>query len=289
MNIKKQILGLGAFLLVIGLFFLSSTHAHAAVKKLNILNDYKKKSCKADLDGDGKKEKLELKWKGVSVSKAILYVNGKKALQMNDPSWVFSIGVDYIKMSESDIFLRCYTSGDSYITGSDYFYRYDSAKKKLVKVTKLMDINENGNSTKVKAVTSSEVKVTYCHNLDVVGHVLWTAIYVLKDGKLKLKPTAFKAQSAYTTKYGDQDGYGKLLEKSQYKATCDLLFYTDRFMREVAYTVNANDIVILKKIKYVKGNWYVQFEKDGEKGWTGLKGYGSREIFYGVNARMMVG
>lgn len=37
----------------------------AAVKKLNILNNYKK-TCKADLDGDGKKEKLELEWKGVS-------------------------------------------------------------------------------------------------------------------------------------------------------------------------------------------------------------------------------
>lgn len=289
MNIKKHILGLGAFLLVVGLFFLSSTHAQAAVKKLNILNDYKKKSCKADLDGDGKKEKLELKWNGNSVSKVMLYVNGKKALQMNDPSWVFSIGVDYIKMSKSDIFLRCYTSGDSDIVGSDYFYRYDSVKKKLLKVTKLLDVNENGNSTKIKAVTSSEVKVTYCHNLDVVGHVLWTAVYVVKDGKLKLKPIAFKAESAYTTKYGDPDGYGKLLEKSQYKATCDLFFYTDRFMREVAYTVNANDIVILKKIKYVKGNWYVQFEKDGKKGWTDLKGYGSREIFYGVRERMMVG
>ena len=76
---KKHILGFGTFLLVIGLLFLSSTHAQAAVKKLNILNGEKKKSCQIDLDGDDKKEKLSLsvKYKDNYISKATLFVNEK--------------------------------------------------------------------------------------------------------------------------------------------------------------------------------------------------------------------
>ena len=288
MNTKKHFLKLGAFLLLLGLCFLSSTHTQAAVKKLKVMSN-SKKSCQIDLDGDGKKEKLTLKWKSDSVAKAKLYVNGKKALTLKDPIWVYDIGIDYIKMSKSNIFIRCYTSGDSDIVGSDYFYRYDKKSKKMRKAAKLLDVNENGSSTKIKSVTGSKVKVTYCHRLDVVGHVLWTATYVVKDGKLKRQQSASKAKCAYTTKYGDSDGYGKLLEKNQYKAKYELLFYTDDSMRTVAYNVKANEIVILKQVKYVKGKWYVRFDKDGKPGWTNLEGYGSREIFYGTQVRMNVG
>lgn len=290
MKTKKHFFTLGAFLLLLGLCVLSSTHTQAAVKKLKVMGTYSnKKSCKLDLDGDGKKEKLTLKWKGDSVAKAKLYVNGQKALTLKDPIWVNDIGIDYIKMSKSNIFIRCYTEGDSYIMGSDYFYRYDKKSKKMRKEVKLLDVNENGKSTEIKSVTASKIKVTYCHNLDVVGHVLWTAVYVVKDGKLKRQQTASKAQCAYITKYVDSDGYGKLLEKNQYKTKYDLIFYTDGSMRTVAYYVKANEIVILKQVKYVKGKWYVRFDKDGKQGWTNLKGYGSREIFYGTHIRMNVG
>lgn len=292
MNVKKYILKLGALLFLMVLFFASSTKAQASVKKLHVMGTYpNKKSCWLDLNGDGKKEKLKLKWSGNedALGKVKLYVDGKVALTLKDPVWVYHLGIDYIKMSKSKIFIRCYTSGDSYVVGSDYFYRYDPVKKKMIKAAKLLDINDNGISTEIKSVTSSEVKVAYCHNLDVIGHVLWTATYVVKDGKLKRKQGACKAKCAYTAKYGDSDGYGKLLEKSKYKAVYDLLFYTDGSMKKVAYYVKANEIVTLKKVKYTKGHWYVQFEKDGKLGWTNLQGYGSREIFYGVRVRMNVG
>lgn len=260
------------------------------MKKLDVMGTYNnKKSCQLDLNGDGKKEKLKLQWKGNSVGKAKLYVNGKKALTLKDPIWVDRIRIDYIKMSKSNIFIRCYTIGDDSVAGSDYFYRYDSARKKMVKVVKLLDANDSCSSTEIKSVTKSKIKVTYCHCLDVVGHVLWTATYVVKDGRLKLQQSASKARCAYSTKYGDPDGYGKLLEKNKYKAAFDLLFYKDGSMKKVAYYVKKNEIVILKKVKYAKGHWYVQFEKDGKPGWTNLKGYGSREIFYGVQVRMSVG
>ncbi len=287
-NTKKYILGLGAFLLAAGLFFLSSTQSQAAVKKMNILDGHKKKSCQVDLDGDGKKEKLSLsvKYGNDYILKASLYINGKKAAVVPDAQGEYDIKADYIKMSGSNIFIRCQTSGDDDVSRSDYFYKYDPTKKKLVKGTKLLDVNESSSSAQIKTVTDSEVKVKYRHQLDMVGHISWTAAYVVKNGQLTLKPAASKAKNTTTTKYGDPDGYGRLLEKNLYKCRYDINLYTGPDMQEVAYTTEPEDILTLKKIKYTKGGWYVQFEKAGKKGWVDLKGFGSREIFYGIKARM---
>lgn len=57
-------------------------------------------------------------------------------------------------------------------------------------------------------------------------------------------------------------------------------------MKTVAYRADANDILILKKIKYTKNEWFFQFEKDGRNGWFGLNSIGSMEIFYGVRNRL---
>ncbi|MFG6328353.1 MAG: hypothetical protein K1W06_02600 [Lachnospiraceae bacterium] len=288
MNSRKNILKAGVFLLMAGLFFLLSTQSQAAVKKLNILDGHKKKSCQVDLDGDGKKEKLSLsvKYENDYILEAVLYVNGKKAAVVPDAQGEYDIKADYIKMSDSGIFIRCQTSGDSYVSRSDYFYKYNPTKKKLVKGTKLLDVNESSSSAQIKAVTNSEVKVKYKHQLDVVGHISWTATYVVKDGQLKLKPSVSKAKNTTTTKYGDPDGYGRLLEKNQYKCKYDINLYKNTNMKKIAYTTKPEDILTLKRIKYTKDDWYVQFEKDGKIGWVNLKGFGSREIFYGINARM---
>lgn len=289
MNAKKHIFKLGVVLFVACLFFIPYINAQAAVKKLDILNGDSKKSCQADLDGDGVKEKLKLTTKYDEydcITKSVLYVNGKKALVLTKPSWVFSIKVDYVKMSDSNIFIRCCTTGDNYVAGSDYFYRYDPSRKKLVKETRLLDINESCSGASVKTVSDTEVKVQYYHQLETIGQISWTGTYVIKNGKLKLKPAAYKAKNTTTTKYGDPDGYGKLLAKNKYKTIRDLLLYTDTTMRTVAYQADANDILTLKKIKYTKNEWFVQFEKDGKEGWFGLNGIGGMELFYGVRDRL---
>lgn len=176
----------------------------------------------------------------------------EKALTLNKPSWVFSIEADYIKMSDSNIFIRCHTTGDNDATGSDCIYRYDTGKKKLVKETRLFDINENCSGATLKKVTASEVNIQYYQQLETIGRITWTGKYVIRDGRLKLKPAAYKVNTTMTAEYGDPDGYGKLLEKNKYKAIRDLQLYTDTSMKTVAYRVDANDILILKKIKYTK-------------------------------------
>lgn len=289
MDAKKHIFKLVAIMFMAWLFLIPSINTQAAVKKLDILNGSSKKSCQVDLDGDGVKEKLKLTTNYDEynyITKAVLYVDGRKALVIK-PKWDYSIGVDYIKMSDSNIFIQCYTMGDSDITGSDYFYRYDPDRKKLVKETRLLDINESCSGAYVKTVTDSEVKIQYYHQLEAIGRISWTGTYVIRDGRLKLKPIAYKVKNTTTTKYGDPDGYGKLLEKNKYKSIRgDLILHTDTSMKTEAYRANKNDILTLKKIKYTKDEWFVQFEKDGKKGWLGLNGIGSMELFYGVRDRL---
>lgn len=288
MNAKKNFFKLWVFLFIACLFFIPSKNTQAAVKKPDILNGNSKKSCQVDLDGDGVKEKLRLTTKYDEydcITKAVLYVNGEKALVLK-PKFDYSIGVDYIKMSDSNIFIRCYTTGDNDTSELNYFYRYNKSRKKLVKETRLLDINESCSGASIKTVTASEVKIQYYLQLESIGGISWTGTYVIRDGKLKLKPAAYKAKNTTTTKYGDPDGYGKLLEKNKYKAMRELILYTDTSMRTKSYTVDANDIITLKKIKYTPNEWFVQFEKDGKKGWLGLNGLGGIDIFYGVRDRL---
>lgn len=216
MNQKRHYLTFALFLLLACLFLTPARNTQAAVKQTGILNGSSKKSCQLDLDGDGVKEKLKLSIKYDEygcIAKAVFYVNGKKALMLNKPSWVFSIEADYIKMSDSNIFIRCHTTGDNDATGSDCIYRYDTGKKNLVKETRLFDINENCSGATLKKVTASEVNIQYYQQLETIGRITWTGKYVIRDGRLKLKPAAYKVNTTMTAEYGDPDGYGKLLEK----------------------------------------------------------------------------
>ena len=290
MSIKSVILKTGAFLFLACLFLMPSMHAQAAVKKMDILNGDSRKSCQVDLDGDGVNEKLKMavKYDAYDCIKNVsVYVNGKKALVIKPP-FDYSVRADYIRMSGSDIFVRIQTLGASDVSGSDYFYRYDPSRIKLVKETKLLDLNESASGASVKKVTDTEIRIQYYHQLDKIGRVSWTGTYVFEDGRLKLKPAAYKVTSTVTTEYGDADGYGKLLEKNQYKSIGgDLALYKDTAMNNLSYMVHKDDILTLKKIKYTKDEWFVQFEKGGKKGWLGLNGLGSRELFYGVSSRMV--
>lgn len=217
MSIKSVILKTGAFLFLACPFLMPSMRTQATVKKMDILNGDSRKSCQVDLDGDGVKEKLKMAVKYDAydcIKNASVYVNGKKALVIKPP-FDYSVRADYIRMSDSDIFVRIQTLGASDVSGSDYFYRYDPSRMKLVKET-------------------------------------------------------------------------KLLEKNQYKSISgDLSLYKDTAMNNLSYRVQKDDILTLKKIKYTKDEWFVQFEKGGKKGWLGLSGLGSRELFYGVSSRMV--
>lgn len=289
MDEKKYYLKLGAFFIFAWLFFMPSINAQASVKRLGILDGDGKKSCQVDLDGDGVKEQLKVKINYDEyncITKASFYVDDQKALVLK-PKSDFSIKVDYARMADSNIFIRVYTMGYSDVVGSDYFYRYDKEKKKLVRGTRLLDMDGWCASASVKSVTGSEMKIRYYHQLEQIGMITWTGTYVVKDGKLKLKPAAYNVKNTTSTKHGDPDGYGKLLEKNKYKAIRDMIFYKDTSMKEESFRIDVDDIITLKKVKYTKEGWFFQFEKGGKKGWLGLNGTGGMELFYGIKSRLV--
>lgn len=292
MKVRKYILKFGMLMFFAVLFLIPSIPSQAAVKKLDLLQSFTRRSCQADLDGDGKNEDLKLTVmydEYHTITNAVIYVDGQKALAFHKLGAAEDFTVDYIKMSDSNIFVRCYAIGPSAIVETDVFCRYDPGSKKLVKVKKLLDVTDPCcTGAKIKSVTGSEVKVDFYCRFDSIGYIKWTGSYVIKDGNLKLKTSAAKAKNQTTTKYGDPDGYGRLLEKNRYKSIRDdLIMHTDLSMKTVAYHVYANDIITLKKIQYKNREWYVQFEKNGKKGWLDLKSIGSMELFYGVWNRMV--
>lgn len=285
---NKHMVKLWIFLFLAGLFLMHAAPAQAAVKKLGILSSDGQKTCRVDLDGDGKKEQLrsDLKYDEYgTITDASIYINGKKALTLKKPLWGLKFGADYIKMSKNNIFIRCYVTSDNYIPVSDCFYRYDAKNTRLVKVVELLDVNAAGKYAKIKSVSESKVKVEYGHWVESIGYIIWTNTYTAEDGRLKRDTKASKAKSGFSAGSSDPDGYGKLFEKNQYKTTRELIFHKELSMRTEAFRTEADDILTLRKIKYAKDNWYIQFEKDGKKGWIDTKDLGGMEIFYGVNSR----
>lgn len=288
MNKKKPVIKICTFIIMAGLFLALAVPAQAAVKKTSILASGGQKSCRIDLDGDGKKEQLrsDLKYDEYgAITDAALYVNGKKALTLKKPLWGIDFSVDYIKMSKDNIFIRCCMTSDNDLPVSDCFYRYDPESARLAKAAELLDVNGTGSYARIKTVTGSNVKIEYSHWVESAGYIIWTGTYTAADGKLKLDKKASRAKSGFADWLSDPDGYGKLFKKNQYKASRDIIFHKDLSMRHEAYRTEAGDILTLKKIKYTKDNWYLQFEKNGKYGWIDTKSIGGMEIFYGVSSR----
>lgn len=284
-KIKKELLILG--LLFFGLSLNMPINVHASIKKINIINSYDKTSGKFDLDGDAVKEKLKLNismddYTKRDIIKASLKINGKEALVLHSDDLGFAtyINMDYIKMTNSRIFIRISAIGDSDGVYLDSFYRYNSSTGKLMKAGKLLN-----SEAVIKSVAASNIKIQYRQQFDEIGAVKWTSTYIVKNGKLKLKSNVSKVISSPIGKY-DLDNYGKLFMQNKYKAMFPIKLYTDTSMKKIAYIVEADDILKLSKIKIGKRNSYVQFLKESKKGWLKLDYETYNPLFFGVENRL---
>lgn len=290
MDICYKILKMGSFLLLFILFMMPKESVNAAVKKNNILNSYDHASVRVDLDGDGRKERLKLKTEmeyDTYIKKAYLYVNNKKLLNFRNLTNVTSIEADYMKMSNSKIFIRIRLSGDSDNVHLDNFYKYDAHKNKLLKARELLDVQGWCAGATIKSVSSTQIKVLYTRQFVEIGSIQWISSYTVKNGKLKLKSNTANAVSTYAKQYTyDPDGYGNLFQKNKYKAIKSIKLYTDTSLKKVSFSAGRGDILVLKKVKVTKNGYYVQFSKGGKKGWIRLKSYEGEPLFYGISNRL---
>lgn len=266
----------------------------AAVKETEILTSSGKTSCRADLDGDGKKEKVELKTsldnEKAFFSKVRFYVNGKVALSYKNMHMTMA-RADYVQMNDSDIFLRVYTTTDNDCVVTDRFYIYDSAKQKLVEAAKLLDelcgvIHAQAN---ISSVSETEIKTAYQMQFDEIGRVKWNSSYTVEDGELKLKSDTMKVKSIMGNTMLNEDGYNSRFKKNEFQAMRKIRLYSNTDLDSVSYTAAKGDILKLIKMKYEEESLYVQFSNGTKKGWMKL---GQDELddpsslFYGVAARL---
>lgn len=287
----KRFLKVYILCLLAVLFVVPRENMQAAVKKTDILTSWGRTSCMADLDGDGRKETLELKatmQDDYYMERAALYVDHRKVLALNDLAGDTSyISIDYLKMSDSKIFLRIVCSGDDNSISLDSFYKYDSKKKKLPKAGELMDIRGWCTETKVLKVSSTNIKVWYKRQFLETGSIQWISTYIVKNGKLKLKSNTAAAKSGYDADYSyNPDNYGKLFRKNKYKAIERFDLYSDTSLSKIAFTAEKKEILTLKKIKYIHNKFYVQFACGHEKGWIKIEEDPGKILFYGVNGRL---
>lgn len=288
---KSKMLIIGMALFLIGFLFVPVENTQAATKKIDIMTSYGKSSCKMDLDGDGKKETLKLKTttfkNDFHIKNVELYVDGKRVLAFNDLDDVINAKIDYCKMTNSKIFVRLVLSGDSDIKHVDNFYKYDSNGKRMSKVGELLDIEGWCAEATIENVSNTEIKVMYRRQFSEIGSILWTSRYSVKNGKLKLKSNTSSVKSAYTADdVYHQDGYGKRFEKNQYEAMRKFKLYTDTSLKKVSFIAEKNNLLVLKKIKYVKDQFYVQFKKNSRTGWIKLEPFYGDVLFYGVSNRL---
>ena len=274
--------------------FAVPVHAKAAVKKTNILMSSSVTSCMVDLDGDGKKEKVELKTSfdddQVFFSTVRFYVDGKAALSFQNMQMTL-VMADYVQMNESDIFLRVYTTTDNDCVITDRFYFYDPAKKKLVEAAKLLEdvCGVMHARAEIQSVNSTEISVAYQMQFDEIGRVKWNSSYTVLNGKLKLKSNTMKVKSTHGDVMLNEDGYNSRFKKNQFQAMQKIRLYSNTDLKSVSYTAARGDVLKLIKMKYVGKSLYVQFSKGDKKGWMKLgqsRLDNPSSLFYGVASRL---
>lgn len=282
-----------AAVLLTGVFAVP-VHPQAAVKKTWILVSGIQTSCRLDLDGDGKKEKVELKTsmdeEQAYFSTVSFYVDGSEALSFSDTQMTM-VRADYVQMNDSAVFLRVCTTTDNDCVVTDCIYTYDPAKKKLVEAAKLLEdlCGVIHAQAELDSVDSTEFSIAYTMQFDEIGRVKWNSSYTLENGKLKLKSNTMKAKSSMGDMVLNEDGYNSRFQKNQFQAMRRIRLYDNTALKSVSYTAAKGDILKLTKMKYAGKSLFVQFSKDGKKGWMKLGQSGLEDpssLFYGVAPRL---
>lgn len=284
----------GMFLLAVLFMVSGCVSVQAAVKKTAVLGSGAKTVCKADLDGDGREEKLELKISydadEMFFSNVSFLVDGKEALSYEGMN-ITKITADYLAMDDANIFLRIVANSDNDFVVMDRFYVYDARDHKLVEEVKLLDEQYplTNSWAEVKNVTDAKIAVTYRMQFDEIGQVRWTSSYVLKEGKLQLKSNTMKVKSTLGKTMMNEDAYGSLFQENKFQAMKKIRFYKNTDLKNLSYTAKPKDILKLTKLKYVQDRFYVQFSNGTKTGWMKL---GQDDVenpsgyFYGVTARL---
>lgn len=152
---------------------------------------------KYDLDGDGKKESVQIKagkWEYDRYYEAYVYVNGKKKLTVKDKYGFYKTGADLITMSKKKVFLHLCTMGDN-DDGENAIFRYKNGKMK-----QCIDLNTLGRHVSLDKTTENKIKLACIYTSSAIGYFTYECNLIYKNGKLvpEKKPCKILDYSATT-------------------------------------------------------------------------------------------
>lgn len=210
-----------------------------------------------DVTHDGKKDTIKFsEVKGSNYTKQLkVYVNGKLAL--TTPSYDdlgTSIIVNYIYQTKSREFLQIYSwSDDGQDKRINQIYSYNSKTGKFKKVLDLYQ-SVDAWSGYVVSAASKEITVEFWLQPCETGFIIWNFKYTFTDGKFKLESSTAKVTSLHK-------------KNNHFKVANSFKLYKTASLSKVSFVAKRGAVLTLKKIKYSKGKFYLQFKSGSKTGW----------------------
>ena len=214
-------------------------------------------STKVDMTGDGKKDTITFnlirKTGMTEIDQMQVQINNKVVLTKKNLYSMY-INVNYIYMSKNREFLEINVINDFKQQELNRLYRYDSKKKKLVKVLDLKNITGYESGRKVVKATSSEITVMHGCQPYTVGYAKWYCTYIYKNGKFKLKTKVVPVKSITHA-------------NNKFVIQNTTSFYKTAGGKTVSFVAYPGTVVEMKKIKMSGSNFYIQFKTGNKTGW----------------------
>ncbi len=235
-------------------------------------------TVRQDITRDGKKDTLRFKLtmdeEEYAVEKVQVYVNGKKALTLNNKNaYYYSLTVQYLYLSKSREFLQIYGTGDNDYVVSNAIYSYNAKTKKLQKI---LDLSSSSMIAQdVVSATGSQIRIEYTGQPSETGWLKCRFTYVYKNGGFQLKSNSTTSVKSVLGSFGDykNDGLGTRFAKNQFVVSNKRTFYTGTSLQQAAFTAQKGDILTLRKLRIIGKNVYLQFvNSSGTTGWQKVFG-----------------
>lgn len=214
-------------------------------------------SKKYDVDGDGKKDMVSVRYSGYTdedeTGKMTLYLN-EKVIHTESRKLGPSFDIQLYKL-KSAVLIHISSTIVSDDSLKSAMYRYDTGKKKLKKIKNMLIFsakNTNYMYIEKEKISGDSLTMTYRTQLYATGGMSWPVKFQYRNGKLnQVTKEPYSFHSA-----------GK-----KFTANRSFKVYTRAGGSKEKFTVPAEAKVKIKKMKYAGKCYYLEITYKKKKGW----------------------
>ena len=214
------------------------------------------KAYKYDLDGDGKKESVQIKSGKKDDDRyyeAYIYIDGKRAVTAKEPYGFYSVDAQILIMDEKNVFIYLTPYGDN-DDGSKVIYQYKDGKLK-----KSIDLESLGRYANVEEVSKNKITMRIRRTWSAIGCFSYKCSLVCKNGKLEPETKTYALYSYSPT---------QKTSKPYLTAKNNMQLYESHNTDKKTYVLKKGQKVKITKY-YFNGSIHMfQIKtKSGKKGW----------------------